>query len=145
MKIVEVTFPNSLKPYSYYTNLSLLPGMVYHIIADDITTYADPVRVKGYATSKPDCALRTITAATLLSKCRYPVIKKVYYNARKRTTVVRWEDEVVTSVKCGPGEEFDLEKGIMACYVKRLFGNCGRFNTAIKRAIESSENSEISK
>lgn len=139
MKIVEVTFPNSTKLYSYYTNLSLVPGMKYDIEADNITRYSSPVKVVGYRKSKPDCALRTITSATLLTKCRYPAIKKVHYNLDKRATVVRWEDGVVTSVKCGPGDMFDLEKGIMACYVKRLFGNCGRFNTAIQRAIEDSE------
>lgn len=139
MKIVEVKFPNSTKSYCYYTDLSLLPGMEYDIVADNKTRYSNPVKVKGYTTSKPDCALRTITSATLLTKCRCPSIKKVYYNCRKATTVVRWEDGVVTSVKCGPGDLFDLEKGIMACYVKRLFGNCGRFNTAIRRAIENSE------
>lgn len=36
-------------------------------------------------------------------------------------TVVRWSDGVVTKTRCQDGDEYDAEKGLLYCLVKRAF------------------------
>ena len=57
-------------------------------------------------------------------------IKTVIYH--KPATIVKWKDGTKTVVKCGKGETFDKEKGLMACIIKQLTGNTGRWNEIIK-------------
>lgn len=57
-------------------------------------------------------------------------IKKVIFN--EPATIVFWNDGTKTVVKCGPNDIFDPEKGIAMCFVKRLYGNKGRYNNAFK-------------
>ena len=61
-----------------------------------------------------------------LRKC----IKTVIYH--EPATIVKWKDGTKTVVKCGKGETFDKEKGLMACIIKKLTGNTGRWNEIIK-------------
>ena len=57
-------------------------------------------------------------------------IKKVIFN--EPATIVFWKDGTKTVVKCGPNDIFDPEKGIAMCFVKRIYGNKGRYNNAFK-------------
>lgn len=57
-------------------------------------------------------------------------IKKVIFN--EPATIVFWEDGTKTVVKCGPNDIFDPEKGIAMCFVKKIYGNKGRYNNAFK-------------
>jgi hypothetical protein len=61
-----------------------------------------------------------------LRKC----IKTVVYH--EPATIVKWKDGTKTVVKCGKCETFDKEKGLMACIIKKLTGNTGRWNEIIK-------------
>ena len=36
-------------------------------------------------------------------------------------TVIRWSDGVVTRTRCQEGDEYDREKGMLYCLVKRAF------------------------
>ena len=43
------------------------------------------------------------------------------------TGFLKWEDGTKTIVKCGDEDEWDVEKGLAMCYVKKLFGNEGNY------------------
>ena len=57
-------------------------------------------------------------------------IKRVIFN--NPATVVLWKDNTKTIVKCCEGDTYDKEKGLMACIIKKLTGNTGRWNEIIK-------------
>lgn len=65
-------------------------------------------------------------------------IKKVEWNIQKKTgypcTVVYWDDGTVTSVICNTDTDtFSVEVGIMACYMKKIFGNNGHYNQILHK------------
>ena len=47
-----------------------------------------------------------------------PEIKKVIVN--NPATIIIWDDDVKTVVKCGANDTFDVEKGIAMAYIKRV-------------------------
>lgn len=54
-------------------------------------------------------------------------IERVMFNGG--CTIVFWTDGTKTVVKCDKREEFDMEKGLMAAIIKRLYG-CPSQNTS---------------
>lgn len=58
------------------------------------------------------------TAATLTPVV--PEIERVIFNGP--ATIVFWNDNTKTIVKCMEGEEFDEEKGIAMAFMKKLYG-----------------------
>lgn len=54
-----------------------------------------------------------------------PGIKKVIFN--DPATIVLWEDNTKTVVKCGEDEMFDPEKGLAMAISKKALGNRGRY------------------
>lgn len=54
-----------------------------------------------------------------------PGIKKVIFN--DPATIVLWEDNTKTIVKCGEDEIFDPEKGLAMAISKKALGNSGRY------------------
>ena len=58
-------------------------------------------------------------------------IKKVIFNPPY--TIVFWEDEIKTIVKCGENEQYDPEKGFAMAMAKRLFGNHGYYYDVFKK------------
>lgn len=70
--------------------------------------------------------------------CNLLKIKDVKWGIQKKTgypcTVVFWEDGIKTSVVCNTTfDKFSVETGIMACYMKRLFGNNGSYNNVLHK------------
>lgn len=54
--------------------------------------------------------------------------KEVIFNPP--ATIIKWQDGTKTVVKCSPEDEFDPEKGIALCYMKKALGNrYGYYNT----------------
>lgn len=47
-------------------------------------------------------------------------------------TIIKWDDGTKTVVKCQKGEEFDKEKGFAMAILKKLCGNSGVFNDALR-------------
>lgn len=72
----------------------------------------------------------------LRTKIMFPSrgIKEVIFN--KPATIVIWEDDVKTVVKCQKGDVFDREKGLAMAICKRLYGNESNFNNLIKKWTE---------
>lgn len=64
-----------------------------------------------------------------------PNIKDVIINPP--ATIVIWEDDTKTVVKCGEGETFDPEKGLAMAISKKVLGNKymwhGKFNKWLKK------------
>ena len=69
MNYVRVGFSESSKDYIYKTKLNLIEGATYKIIADEITTYATPVKVRKITSSRPnfDGVIREITTAEIVT------------------------------------------------------------------------------
>ena len=47
-------------------------------------------------------------------------LKKVIYNAP--ATVAFWSDDTKTICKCDPRDEYDPEKGLLLCQMKKMYG-----------------------
>lgn len=57
-------------------------------------------------------------------------IKRVIFN--DPATIVFWDDGTKTVVKCGKHDYYNEEVGLMACIVKKITGNTGRWNEILK-------------
>lgn len=142
MRTILVKFKNYYKEYAYQTNLSLIEGGEYKIVADHEQTYENPVIIldndfKGNIPSK--LSLRTITSATSITAppVKRPGIYKVVFNEAKRTTIVIWTDGQKTKLTCAADEAFDREKAIALAFMKHEFGNRGAFNNVLRDLIDS--------
>lgn len=54
-------------------------------------------------------------------------------------TIVKWDDGTKTVVRCQPNDEYDPEKGIALCFMKKMCGNKSAYNEILKAAIEEYE------
>lgn len=54
-------------------------------------------------------------------------------------TIVKWADGTKTVVKCQNDEEYDAEKGIALCFMKKMCGNTSNYNEILKTAIAVNE------
>lgn len=128
--IVKVVFGSGSKTYAYNTNLYLLAGGVYDIVSSGSSggsrSYDSYVTVMCVEPGH-DPTLRTITEACLIKAPRKPKkpYKQVVVNKSKRTICVVWEDGTHTVMKCHPDDEWDEEKGIAMCFMKKVFDNRG--------------------
>lgn len=141
MKKIGVVFPNSSKVYVYQTELKLIRNGVYDITVDGEHTYSSFVKVLGPVETNYNGYIRTITKARLVEAPprKNSCIKKVYINEKKKTVTILWVDDTNTTVTCQKGDTFDEEKGILACYMKKVFENRGYYNEIIKDAIKNAE------
>lgn len=139
--LVEVTFGKNPKLYRYFTDLVLHEGATYNIVADNETTYSTPVTVvkihRNYKYTYVDdyYRIREITHAHLVTMPKKPEskIKNVLFNKKNGITTVVWYDNKVTMVKCHPDDEFDKEKALALCFMKRVCDNRGCFNDELKK------------
>ena len=141
MKKIGVVFPNSSKVYVYQTELKLIRNGVYDITVDEGHTYTSYVKVVGPVKNEYCGNLRTITDARLIEAPpkKNSCIKNVCFNYNKKVTTIVWADGTNTMVTCNSEDEFDEEKAILACYVKRFFENRGYYNDIINDAIKNAK------
>ena len=145
MKYITVKFKGTEKRYIYKTRLNLMVGAIYDITADNSKTYNNPVLIEGINEKAPKnynhaYPMREITNAVLIQAPRRPTANvKIIINEKKKTTVAIWGDGSKTIVKCQPGDEFDAEKGIAMCFVKRSFNNRGCYNDWMREVISANE------
>lgn len=66
-----------------------------------------------------------------------PEVKKVIFH--NPATIVYWDDNTKTVVKCGDDDTFDKEKGLALCYMKRMFDNKGNYNEILKKWCKEKE------
>ena len=135
MDIVAVEFegtPN--KRYHFNTNLKLIKDGIYDIVADYVTTYNNRVRILDICHSQRDRRLRTITKAKLLVSPPKPKkpYEKIFVNFEKETVCVVLQDFTERIMKPQPDDEFDMEKGIAMCFMKKVYQNRGCFNDVFR-------------
>lgn len=61
----------------------------------------------------------------------FPRIKKVLFSAP--ATIVFWDDNTKTVVKCSENDDFDWEKGLAMAISKKFFGNEGNYYNNFKQ------------
>ena len=76
----------------------------------------------------------SMSAAQDQMKCLVKGIKKVIF--ADPATIIYWGDDTKTVVKCGELDEYDPEKGIAMCMLKKMLGNEGNYNNLIRDAME---------
>lgn len=138
--LYEVVFNNSLyyKRYNYWSYEKLDLNRNYDIIADYQTKYDNSIYVVSISENVNKQAIRgfrQITSARCLDVVKRTDgnVKNIYLNEEKGTTVVVWNDGSKTKVKCQDGEEFDAEKGIALCFMKKACDNRACFNEILKK------------
>lgn len=131
------------KEYIYETSMDLPVGALCKIVANGCITYRNNVVIERKLTPQEVSrtfigGLKTITAYQIVQNTKRPNdgIKKVIFNKEKRTTCVIWNDGVKTIIKCNPADEWDEEKALALCYMKRVLGNRSSFNETLKRHCE---------
>lgn len=60
---------------------------------------------------------------------------KVIVNDRVIPIIVIWKDGSKTVVKCQKNDEYDPEKGLALCFMKKALGNKGNFNNILKKEL----------
>ena len=63
-------------------------------------------------------------------------IKCVLSNREKGVFTVKWTDGTVTMVTCQPGDDWDDEKALAMCFMKKALGNKGSFNDVMRDALD---------
>lgn len=69
-----------------------------------------------------------------LKENNMPEIRDVIFN--EPATIVLWKDGTKTVVKCGKKDNYDKEKGLAMCIVKKINGNKGNFNNLFKKWVK---------
>ena len=67
------------------------------------------------------------------------LIEKVAFNEKLERTIVKWKDGTVTTVHCSALDDFDKEKGIAMCFMKKAYDNRGCFNDFLKKWVEKAD------
>lgn len=62
--------------------------------------------------------------------------KPVHILFHEPATIVYWEDDTRTVVKCDERDTFDRRTGLLLCYMKKAFGNNSRMFNDVLRAIK---------
>ena len=74
----------------------------------------------------------------LMESCdSMPMIENCWFGTD--TTTILWTDGTKTTVKCQDEDYLDDEKGVLACIAKKAYGNTGKFNNYVSKAIEQGE------
>lgn len=144
-KIIEVEFEaiNNHKcdpkerTFRFFTTLNLQVGAKYIITTSEGLQYKQPVVVKAYC-GCADAIVATITEAKLVSGPPVPddCVENIWFNEWKGTTTIKWKDGITTTVHCDDWDDFDKEKGIALCYMKRFFDNRGCYNRVFDKYIK---------
>lgn len=59
--------------------------------------------------------------------------------SRYPATIVIWNDDTKTVVKCSKDDNYDLRTGILLCFMKKLFGNNNNYHKILYDAIDNAE------
>lgn len=61
-------------------------------------------------------------------------VKRIIFNPP--ATVIIWEDDTKTVVKCAEDDEFNPEIGVAMCYMKKIYGSRHAFSKKVESYIE---------
>lgn len=82
----------------------------------------------------------SIYYASVSASISVPAIKKVIFNYP--ATIVLWNDESKTVVKCQDGDIYDPEKGLAMAISKKALGNKGNYCNEFKKWLPEDEEEE---
>ena len=68
---------------------------------------------------------------------KHAKVKRVIFN--DPATIIFWDDNTKTVVKCQEGDTFDKEKGFVMAYLKKMLGNDNTFNKEINKWVGGEE------
>lgn len=68
-------------------------------------------------------------------------IKKVIFDGP--ATIIMWEDNTKTVVKCQEGDVYSKEAGMALCFMKKALGNKSNFNNTFDKWIEEEKPTDI--
>lgn len=60
-------------------------------------------------------------------------VKRIIFNPP--ATVIIWEDDTKTVVKCAEDDEFNPETGVAMCYIKKIYGSRHAFSKMLEKYI----------
>jgi hypothetical protein len=63
--------------------------------------------------------------------------KKIYFNSKKQTVTILWQDDTRTTVTCSDKDDFSIEEGFRAAVTKKVYGNYKNYVKYVVRAIDS--------
>ena len=138
--IVGVIFNEGGKVYYYNTEVPMIKGGVYDIMTgglQGIKSYDSYVKVVEISNGK-NVNFRTIINAHIIRGVPKPEkpYKQIFANKEKRTICVVWKDETRTVMRAHPDDEWDVEKGVAMCFMKKAFNNRGCYYDSFKDVIE---------
>lgn len=99
-----------------------------------------PIVVVSYKNEKYDYCLDPKYLNVIKSVKRIKnefTIKKIIFN--NPATIVFWEDDTKTVVKCGKRDTFDCEKGVAMVIAKKALGNTKDYYKEIKKFLPKEE------
>lgn len=70
--------------------------------------------------------------ATLQMNLTPLLVRSVQINEKKGVVTIVWRNGEVTMAKCGPNDEFDVEKGIAIAFMKHWFASTTQMNKWLK-------------
>lgn len=114
------------------------------IMTTDTTRQYNDYTGNGIRVNTANITAGTLFLRGLLDTTAKPIlhqnsIKGVWFNRNKGVTVVRWNDDTITKVKCHNGDKFNPEHGLAMCISKKAFGNKGNYNDVFKKWLPEKE------
>lgn len=100
---------------------------------DPLTVSVDPGQI---VTGSINTATN-YTAYVYTPSVKLPEVKEVIF--APPATIVYWEDGSRTVVKCSDDDYFDEEVGFTLCFMKKILGNKGNYNTYIRKSIKNAK------
>lgn len=81
-----------------------------------------PTRKMYITTRNENSFLEHFTAQWIAQeKYKYPIVDKIIYNLKGKTTIVYFTDGDKVIVRCAEGEEFDKESGLAMAIIRKQF------------------------
>lgn len=119
-------------------------GMAFlHIGKDIIPIKMFSVHVNHSADIYPEFTIEGRWMAGSSEKDPSITISKVIFNPP--ATIVFWKDGSKTVVKCQDGDVFDPEKGLAMAFMKKAYGNAGKYCDEVKKWVEPYEKEQCEK
>lgn len=150
--VVEFDGIRNEKSYdgSFYITPSCLRLVTYKIAKDEPVTIAyesmylsadDAITAAlfGYY-NKTEGVKSDMNRKSIRSAANPLEIKNVYFN--DPVTVVMWNDETKTIVRCSENDFYDPEKGLAMAIVKKAYGNDSKFHKVFKKWIPEEDDTE---
>lgn len=134
-RLVETVIRDYCIDKKYRFSITMKP----EILSDDTRIWLEIG--EGYSHLFDEKSVHPITAVVYRPKIvDIDCIKKVIFSGP--CTIILWNDGTKTIVRCGPDDEFDKEKGIAMCILKKMFGSSHQMSKWMKEQIGEEEEEE---